>query len=149
MNNFDYKIEILRNLADHLVGYNFPLGPMENEYDISCLKKTEVEVDGYGLVIHFNKAWYGSYFLETFQVYNKHSPFLPFSLVAKLAQKTLGSHFLSLVEFYQKDYKIYCWTVCVDERGRPIQSPIKEKIKIKNFEGFQYGYMKPDQLNLY
>lgn len=149
MSIFDQKIEIIRNLGNRLVGYNFPLAPMEIEYDIACLKRIEIEVDGYSVVAHFNRALYEKYFLETFQVYNKHSPFLPFCLVTKLAQKVLGSHHLSLVEFYQKDHKIYCWSVCVDERGRPIQSPMQEKAKIINFEGFEYGYMKPEQLNLY
>jgi hypothetical protein len=146
---FEEKIENLRNLGNQLVDYNFPLSPMELEYDIACLKKTEVLVDGYNIVIHFNKAFYGSYYLETFQIFNKHAPFLPFSLVAKLAQKTLGSHHLSLVEFYQQDHKIYCWSVCVDERGRPIPSPIQDESKIKTFEGFEYKYMMPEQLNLY
>lgn len=149
MSNFDHKIEILRNLGEHLIDYNFPLGPMETEYDIACLKRTEVEVDGYTTVVHFNKAAYENYYLETFQIYNKHSPFLPFGLVAKLAQKVLGSHLVSLVEFYQKDHKIYCWSVCVDDRGRPIPSPMQEKTKLKTFEGFEYGYMMPEQLNLY
>lgn len=147
--SFDQKIEIIRNLAEQLVPYNFPLAPMDYEYDISCLKKTEVEVDGYSIVIHFNKACYGDYYLETFQIYNKNAPFLPFNLVVKLGQKVLGGHCLSLVEFYQADRKIYCWNVCVDDRGRPIPSPLKEKTKIKNFEGFEYGYMAPEQLNLY
>jgi hypothetical protein len=149
MSNFDQKIEMLRNLSKHLVGYNFPLGPMDTEYDIAILKKTEIEVDGYTVIVHFNRAYYEKYFLETFQIYNKHSPFLPFYLVTKLAQKVLGSHHLSLVEFYQKDHKIYCWSVCVDDRGRPINSPLHEKTKVKNFEGFEYNYMKPEQLNLY
>lgn len=144
---FDHKIEILRNFSEHLVPYNFPLSPMDFEYDIACLKKNEAEVDGYTIIMHFNKAFYGKYYLETFQIYNKNSPFLPFCLVAKLAKKALGSYHLSLVEFYQHDHKIYCWTVCVDERGRPIPSPIKSKTK--NFEGFEYSYVKPEQLNLY
>ena len=146
---FDHKIEMIRSLGEHLIPYNFPLAPMENEYDIACLKKIEIEVDGYSVVVHFNKAYYSKYYLETFQIYNKYAPFLPFCLVTKLAKKTLGSHLLSLVEFYQKDHKIYCWTVCVDERGRPIPSPIQEKSKIKNFEGFEYSYMMPEELNLY
>jgi hypothetical protein len=147
--NFDEKIEIFRNLSNHLVDFNFPLSPMEIEYDIACLKKTEIEVDGYTIVIHFNKAFYGNYYLETLQIFNKYAPFLPFSLVAKLAKKTLGSHHLSLVEFYQQDHKIYCWSVCVDERGRPIMSPIQDQSKSKTFEGFEYRYMQPEQLNLY
>lgn len=146
---FDDKIEMLRNLGERLVDYNFPLSPMEIEYDISCLKKTEVEVDGYTVIIHFNKALYNNYYLETFQIFNKYAPFLPFSLVAKLAKKTLGGHLLSLVEFYQQDHKIYCWSVCVDDRGRPIPSPLQEESKIKTFEGFEYRYMMPEQINLY
>ena len=147
--SFDEKIEIIRNLSNHLVDYNFPLSPMDFEYDIACLKKAELDADGYSIVIHFNKAFYGKYYLETFQIFNKHAPFLPFSLVAKLAKKTLGSHHLSLVEFYQQDRKIYCWSVCVDERGRPIVSPIQDQSKPKMFEGFEYRSMHPGQLNLY
>lgn len=146
---FDNKIEMIRNLSNQLVGYNYPLSPMEFEYDIACLKRLELDVDGYSLVIHFNKSNYGDYYLETFQVFNKYAPFLPFNLVAKLAKKTLGSHLLSLVEFYQQDHKIYCWSVCVDERGRPITSPIQDQSKPKTFEGFEYRYMQPEQLNLY
>lgn len=149
MSNFDEKIEILRNLSEHLVAYNFPLSPMEFEYDISCLKKMEIDADGYTVAVHLNKAYYGKYYLETFQIYNTQAPFLPFNLVAKLGKKALGGHLLSFVEFYQRDKKIYCWSVCLDERGRPISSPIQDKFKTKVFEGFEYSYMQPEQLNLY
>jgi len=149
MSNFDSKIEMMRNVADELVPYNFPMGPVELEYHISPLKKGEVEVDGYTIVFHFNRALYNDHYLETFQMYNKYAPFLPFHLVTKLAKKALGGHMLSLIEFYQEDHKIYCWSVCLDERGRPISSPIKEKSKPKVFEGFNYHYMTPEQLNLY
>lgn len=149
MSKFDHKVEIIRNMAMNLVPYNFPIGPVELEYYISPLKKCEVEVDGYTVVFHFNRASYKDHFLETLQVYNKYAPFLPFCLVAKLAKRVLGGHLLSLVEFYQDDHKIYCWSVCLDERGRPIPSPIKEQSKPKTFEGFEYMYMTPEQLNLY
>lgn len=149
MSNFDNKIEILRNLSEQLVAYNFPMAPTEFEYDISCLKRMEIDVDGYTIIVHLNKAYYEKYYLETFQIYNKHAPFLPFNLVVKLGKKVLGSHLLSFVEFYQKDKKIYCWSVCLDERGRPISSPIRDKFKTKIFEGFQYDYIQPEQLNFY
>jgi hypothetical protein len=149
MSNFDDKIEILRNASEHLIGYNFPLSPMEYEIDISCLKKMEIDADGYTLVVHFSKAYYNKYYLETFQIYNKYAPFLPFNLVAKLGKKALGGHLLSFVEFYQSDKKIYCWSVCVDDRGRPVTSPIRDRFTTKVFEGFEYGYMEPEQLNLY
>jgi hypothetical protein len=149
MAKFDEKIEIMKNLASDLVQYNFPMGPVEMEYHIAPLKKCEVEVDGYTIVFHFNRALYQDHYLETFQLYNKYAPFLPFHLVAKLAKKVLGGHFLSLIEFYQEDRKVYCWSVCLDIRGRPIMSPIKEKTVTMVFEGFEYMYMNPEQLNLY
>lgn len=149
MSELDSKMDALRNISRSLVPYNFPLGAAELEYYLAPLKRTEVEVDGYPLVIHFNRASYNDHYLESFQVYNKYAPFLPFSLVTKLARKALGSHHLSLVEFYQEDRKIYCWTVCLDMRGRPIASPMKERSYSRIFEGFHYAYMTPEQLNLY
>lgn len=149
MSQFEARLENLRNLSRGLVPYNFPLGPVELEYYLSPLKRSETEVDGYSVVFHFNRASYNDHFLESFQVYNKYAPFLPFCLVAKLARKALGSHELSLVEFYQEDRKIYCWSVCLDERGRPIASPMQERTDSRVFEGFRYAYMTPEQLNLY
>ena len=149
MSSFDDKIELMRNLSESLVPYNFPLAPADMEFYISPLKKGEVEVDGYTVIFHINRALYGDHYLETFQMYNKYAPFLPFCLVAKLARKVLGGHHLSLVEFYQEDHKIYCWSACLDMRGRPISSPVKERSKPCVFEGFNYRYMTPEQLNLY
>lgn len=149
MSNFDSNLDALRNMAFNLVPYNFPVGPVELEYYISPLKRSEATVDGYSIVFHLNRASYNDHYLESFQVYNKYAPFLPFFLVAKLARRALGSHHLSLVEFYQEDRKIYCWSVCLDARGRPIDTPIKERMDNRVFEGFRYGYMKPEQLNLY
>lgn len=149
MSKFDDKVEMMRNMSESLVPYNFPSGPVELEYYIAPLKRCEAEVDGYSIVFHLNRAKYKDHYLETFQVHNKYAPFLPFHLVAKLARKVLGGHHLSLVEFYQGEHKIYCWSVCLDERGRPIDSPIQEKSRPVEFEGFRYVYITPEQLNLY
>lgn len=149
MSEFDSKLENLRNLAHGLVPYNFPMAPVELEYYLSPLKKSEALVDGYTVIFHINRASYKDHYLESFQIYNKYAPFLPFCLVAKLGRKALGSHHLSLVEFYQEDRKVYCWSVCLDTRGRPIASPMKERTDERVFEGFKYYYMRPEQLNLY
>jgi len=149
MSKFNSKIEVTRNLAKDLTPYNFPIGSVEWENYLSPLKKGEVETDGYQILYHFNRAYYGNHYLETFQIFNKHAPFLPFCLVSKLAQITLGSHHLSLVEFYQESRKVYCWTVCLDERGRPVETLMKEKSDSRIFEGFQYAYLSPDQLHFY
>lgn len=146
---FEEKIEVMRNMADRLVPYNFPLGSVDMEYYLAPLKRCEAEVDGYSIVFHLNKAEYSNHYLETFQVHNKHAPFLPFHLVVKLARKVLGGHHLSLVEFYQGERKIYCWTVCLDVRGRPISSPAEERFEQRRFEDLEYKYIAPEQLNLY
>lgn len=149
MADFDDRLENLRNLSFDLVPYNFPKGPVELEYYLSPLKRSEATVDGYSVVFHLNRASYNDHFLESFQVYNKYAPFLPFSLAVKLGRKAIGSHQLSLVEFYQEDRKVYCWSVCLDQRGRPIASPMNERTSPRVFEGFRYQYMRPEQLNLY
>ena len=144
-------MDSLRAVSKHLIPLTFPFpkSRIEDEEDIAILKKVEEDVDGYSLILHFNKANYGKYYLESFQVLGKHSPFLPFHLVVKLAQRMLGGHYLSFVEFYQENRKIYCWSVCVDKEGKPIPSPIEDETESCEFEGFEYKYMRPNQLNFY
>jgi hypothetical protein len=149
MRDIEDIIEGLRNLGEYLIPYNFPRSKTDVEEDISDFKKAEVEVDGYTAIIHYNKADYGEYYLETAQVLAKNAPFLPFHLVVKLARKILGGHNLSLVEFYQDNRKIYCWSVCVTRDGKPVPSPIESKSQSCEFEGFAYKYMHPSQLNFY
>lgn len=145
----DSQLEQLRSLGEFLVPYNFPLAPKGDENDLSVLKKTELEIDGYTVVVHFNKSFYDDYYLETFQIIGKNSPFLPFSLVVKLACRVLGKHYLSFVEFYEQNRKNYCWSVCLDLDGRAIPSPIEEESFSCEYEGFEYFYLNPNQLNFY
>ena len=74
---------------------------------------------------------------------------MPFGLICKLAKRFLGSHHLSLVELFKDNRKIYIWSVCVDRRGRPIQAPYEIDTEECNFEGFNYLYMQPNQVNFY
>lgn len=148
MSKFEDSLNRLKNLGKHLVQFNFPLAPTYYERDISFLKKSEVDADGYTVVMHYNKSLYENYYHETFQCYNKYGIFLPFQLVVKLGQKALGGSNLSLVQFYQGNHKIYCWNVCVDLNGKPI-SYLNQNLKTCDFEGFKYQSMKPEQLNLY
>ena len=145
---FDSSIEHLRSLGERLVPLNFPRNDPRLEDDIHAMKLIERTVDGYHLVIYFSKADYKDHFLETVQIFGNSIPFLPFSLVVKIAKKFLGGHHLSLVEIPKANRKVYCWTVCVDREGKPMASPYEIKSEICNFEGFEYAYMQPDQINL-
>lgn len=149
MDTFAAKVEQLKRLGTRLIPYNFPLAPQEWEKDISPLKKADLTVDGYDLTIHYNMAKYQDYYLETFQVMGQHFPFLPFHLVVKLAVKALGTQHLSLVEFYQDNKKVYCWSVCKDDDGTITDKPIVGRSELCEFEGFNYHYLNPEHLNFY
>jgi len=149
MSRLDAEIETLRNAAEHLIAYNFPKGYPKNEDLISPLKKAVVEVDGYTVGLHFNKADYDTYFLEAVQVFGATTPFLPFHLVVKIVRRFLGCHCLSLIEVPKEDRKYYCWTCCTDRAGRPIQPQYDVKTEDASFEGFEYTYMHASQFNFY
>lgn len=144
-------IEGMRAVGDVLIPYNFPKSPPPTtlEDNLTLFKEREVIIDGYSIFLHYQKADYDVHFLETLQIYNKNSPFLPFNLVCKLAKRFLGPHHLSLVELFKDNRKIYCWSVCVDDRGRPIQSPYDLETEDCQFEGFKYLYMQPNQVNFF
>jgi hypothetical protein len=146
----DEVIDSMRTLGDMLIPHNFPKAPPTTmEDDLSIFKEREAIIDGYPMILHYQKADYESHYMETLQIYNKNSPFLPFSLICKLGQRFLGSHYLSLVELFKDNRKIYCWSVFVDRTGRPIPSPYEVETEQCQFEGFKYLYMQPNQVNFY
>ena len=142
-------IEDMRNLGNILVPYNFPKAPLTWEYDLAILKQKEAIIDGYSLVLHYQKNDYDKHFVETLQIYNKNSPFLPFNLICKLGKRFLGANYLSLVELFRDSRKIYIWSVCLDHRGIPIPTPYKMETEECQFEGLNYSYVQPSQVNFY
>lgn len=147
--NLDDVLDMLRNLGEYLVPYNFPQASPEYEDYIYPLKTTAVEVDGYNVSIHYSKADWGEHFLESLQLNNVDTPFLPFSLVIKIAQKALGSHNLSLMQSPRGNKMYYCWTICTDKRGRPL--PFKHPVKATacNYEGWDYDVLSEDSLKFH
>ena len=145
----DHIIDEMKTLADMLVPYTFPLHDPVLEDDISVLKSRTVEIDGYSVVLHFNRADYGNHFVETLQIFGEKASFLPFCLVAKLGKKFLGGHHLYLVELIRDQRKIYCWTITLDKNGKPTAPRVPVKTEGCTYEGLQYQYMYPNQVNLY
>ncbi len=139
----------MRGLGEVLIDYNFPKAPPEWEDDLNVLKMRELVVDGYCILVHYSKADYGDHLLETLQVLGKNCPFLPFCLVCKLAKSYLGNRGLSLVEFFRDNRKIYCWTLTLDMEGKPIPSPFSPDVQMCVYDGLEYGYMKPNQVNFH
>lgn len=148
MRSFEDIVNSMKSLAENFMPYNFPIATPDEEEVINILKFKEAMVDGYNVILHYNKHNYGNHFFETFQVLGKEIPFLPFCLACKLAKKFLGNDCLTLVELLKDNRKIYCWTLIRDKNGKPIDNP---KFKGENcvYDGFQYSYVYPDKVNFY
>lgn len=146
----DEVIQNIRSLGEMLVPHNFPLVPlMVGEDDLAVLKERELIIDGYEIVVNYQKSDYADHLLETLQIYGKNSPFLPFNVICKLAKRFLGSHHLSLVELFRHNRKLYIWSVCVDRTGKPLPAPYDQDTESCEFEGFNYLYLQPNQVNLF
>lgn len=145
----DCMIERTRRLGDILIPYNWPMNRKGDEEELSVLKTSTTTVDGYEIVLHYNKADHGDYYLETVQIYGQYVPFLPFSLVCKVARRFLGSKYLYLVELMQEHKKVYVWTVCVDKDGHPVKNPRQDEAEVLYFEGFEYRLMDPKSVQFY
>lgn len=149
MGKIDNIVSDMKKLADFFVPYNFPAVPPFEEDAINILKFKEVTLDGYNVVLHFNKHNYGDHYLETFQILGKEIPFLPFCLTCKMAKKFLGNRYLSLIEVLKDNRKIYCWTLIRDKKGHPIAHPYKHKVENCIYDDLQYNYLHPDKINFY
>ncbi len=142
-------IEEMKKVGDYLVPYNWPQNNPELEADLHSLKSRVIDVDGYSIMIHFNRADYTTHYVETLQIMAERYPFLPFSLVSYIGKKFLGEHQLYLVELVKDNRKIYCWTITLDKNGKPIEPQSKLRSETCDYEGFEYEYMQPSQVNFY
>lgn len=139
-------IEGMKTLAISLIPHTFPNVSFEHEQDVLVLKQRRVKVDGYDITVCYSRADYEKHFLDTLQIQNSSSPFLPFSLVCKLGRAFLGEQNLSYVDFVRDNKKVYCWTLRVrDEQPLP---PYK-KSKMSSYEGFEYSILSPGMVNLH
>jgi len=138
-------VEEMRRMGEQLVPYNTP----QNEEDINILKTRETVIDGYDVCVYYTKSRFEDHCTEIVQLWGKYAPFLPFCVICKIAKAFLGSAHLSLVELFKGNRKVYCWAVNVTHDGKPIRSPYNGKVEECTFEGFNYSYMQPSQVNFY
>lgn len=144
----------MRDIANHLVKYSFPQVPVQEEEVISCLKQREINIDGYDLMVYFNKCKYHDIEMETLQIFGKSFTFLPFSVVCKAARKFLGNKELSYVEVMHhrnKDIldeysrKIYVWTVYYDN-GEVVANPFITEFEHRTYDGLNFSHINKNQI---
>jgi len=149
MRNLNTIIESMKVTGEMLVPYNYPRADPRNENDLSFLKLVDCVVDGYYITLHFSKADYPEHFLSTLQIFGQNAPFLPFTLVLKIARKFFGDEELCLVEMFKSNRKIYCWTLQTEKDGDPMPSPHKDQGEQCFYDGFEYTYMDSSFMNFY
>jgi len=143
--DLDETIEEMRVVADRLVFHTWPQVPMRQEAEIDTLKQRQIVVDGYDLLLHFNRADYNACRVESLEICGLYTPFLPMYLVCKVAAKFLGGHELKYAEAFKNGRKVYLWTVAVDERGCPI--PLDHsRLRRGEYQGFRYSYVSTELL---
>ncbi len=138
------KVKQIKDLGEILVDFNFPKTHPNVEDLIHPLKMGSLCVDGYDVGIHYSKADYDRFYLETLQVFGIYSPFVPFSLICKIGCMFLGNKYLSFIEISKEGKRVYCWTLNSDKSGNPIPDP--NDIKLCTYEGFNYGRIDPQQV---
>jgi hypothetical protein len=142
----------MRSLGKFLLPFTYPQTLTSLfDSDLDIFREREVYVDGYSIILYYQKSDYGQYLLETLQIYNKVGPFLPFCVVLKAAITFLGSENLSLVEIFKSNRKIYCWSLATDYQGASIEFPYYAESDGENctFEGISYFYINPSYVNFY
>jgi hypothetical protein len=143
--SLETTVNQMRSLGQQLIPFNTP----KNEPDINILKMREVVIDGYEVCVYYTKSRFEEDFTEIVQIWGKYTPFVPFNLVCKLAKAFLGNENLSLVELFRDNRKVYCWAVNVDADGRPLRAAYTKQSEDCTYEGFNYCYMQPSQVNFY
>lgn len=142
MTHLDDLATHMKRLGDILLPYNKNLA---NEDVLSALKSRAAVVDGYEVVIYYTKVQ-AEKTMEIVQVYGQYNPFVPFATVCKIGKAFLGDRELTLVEAFQDNRKIYCWSKCHDEAGNPVPLPPEAEPEACVYEGFKYSYLQPSQV---
>ena len=143
-------VDGMKALGEVLVSFNYPQVPYsELEDELGIFKAREAVIDGYSLFLHYQKSDYDDYFIQSIQIHNLKSPFLPFNLICKVGRRFLGSRHLSLIEIFKEHRKIYIWSLCTDKNNNPIEIPNKDSIEECEFEGLHYSYLQPSMVDFF
>lgn len=146
---FNEIVAKMRSMGEMLVEYTYPLTPKADAEDIACFKLREVMVDGYELYIQYTKGDYGEYYLETVEILAKHTPFIPFVVVCKIAKAFLGDKHLSYVNFFADNRRRYCWTLARDKDDEPMPGPYRVEMETEEYEGFVYDVMPTGGIDIH
>lgn len=136
----------MRLVANKLMPVTYPkVKSSTYKFKTEPLKQRHIVVDGYDLVVYFNRSDYKACMVESLEIGGVYIPFLPMSLVCKVGATFLGGYELKYAEAFKNGRKVYLWTVAIDNHGRPIVLD-KDSLKKGIYEGFSFFYI-PEELS--
>jgi len=140
MKSFDDIVKEMKSFGNFLMPYSQPKVDQAEEEDINILKSREVVIDGYSVVVHYNKNDWPTHYMEIVQISGKYTPYLPFYLVCKIGKKFLGNKHLSYLDYSKDGRKTYCWTLATDKANNPMPTPYRETFVLNDcvYEGLCY-----------
>ncbi len=132
----EQHVSELRAVSETLVEHSFPRVSADEDSEVDLLRNRQILVDGYDVHVTFGISDYDRYRVESVQIRGVHTPFLPFSLVCKIARYFLGDQSLSYIDVVQDNRKVYCWSVRRKRNGKVL--PVKKRAKPNSYEGLTY-----------
>jgi hypothetical protein len=132
--NLDSLIEDFKRVGDTLSSYQL------SDNDEEVLKTNVLEIDGYSIILKFNRIDHGPFYSENLKLKAEFGSYLPFHLVAKLGKKFLGKHQLMLIESFENDNKVYEWKIALDKDGRPAPVRIHNYYEECVYDDLNYIY---------
>ena len=134
-------VEEMKRLARVLQPYTPPRHPKDD--DISWLKTREIVIDGIPMVVHYSEADHGDMTPTVLTIGCKNAPFIPFTVVCKVARMFLGTDNLTLFEYTKGGSKIYSWMVVMNN-GIPVENHHTNKGQKESYNGFDFFRIDTD-----
>jgi len=125
----------MKAAARVLQPYSPPKLPKDD--DISWLKSREIIVDGIPMIVHYSESDHGDLKPAVLTIGCKNAPFIPFTVVCKVARMFLGTENLTLFEYTKGGSKIYSWMVLFN-RDKPVGNHHTDRAKKENYNGFDF-----------
>lgn len=125
------EVEEMKSLAQYLTSYTPPLHP--RDADISWLKSREICVDGIKILTNYSIADHGDLKPCILTMSAKNMPFLPFTIVCKVAKMFLGTEELTLYEYTKDGSKIYSWMLLLRKNKPVCVEPASDKVIYHDF----------------
>ncbi len=132
--NPNENVREMKALAESLTPYTPPKHPKDE--DISWLKSRDIIVDGVSMVVHYSVSDHGDLKPCLLTIGCKNVPFIPFTIVCKVARMFLGTENLTLFEYTKGGSKIYSWMVLL-RKGKPVEHFNAKADKV-NHHGFDF-----------